>query len=154
MESHSNTVFYWFTPNNKLEKEDQQKLVDFLYEELGRFGDTKEQIQKAIDYAMKEVPSFGGIIGLCKDNNQIIGATVINATGMDGYIPPYILVYIAISKNKRGQGLGKLLIKEVFKRIKGSIALHVEPDNPAIRLYERIGFTNKYLEMRYQPSTD
>ncbi|MDX5426634.1 MAG: GNAT family N-acetyltransferase, partial [Bacteroidota bacterium] len=32
----------------------------------------------------------------------------------------------------------------------GNVALHVEPDNPAKYLYENIGFTNKYLEMRYQ----
>jgi len=31
----------------------------------------------------------------------------------------------------------------------GSIALHVEPNNPAKGLYEKLGFTNKYLEMRY-----
>jgi ribosomal protein S18 acetylase RimI-like enzyme len=30
----------------------------------------------------------------------------------------------------------------------GNIALHVEPDNPAKILYEKLGFTNKYLEMR------
>jgi ribosomal protein S18 acetylase RimI-like enzyme len=35
-----------------------------------------------------------------------------------------------------------------IKMANGAIALHVEPDNPARKLYERIGFTNKYLEMR------
>lgn len=35
--------------------------------------------------------------------------------------------------------------------LKSAICLHVEPDNPAKRLYEREGFTNKYLEMRYHP---
>jgi ribosomal-protein-alanine N-acetyltransferase len=30
----------------------------------------------------------------------------------------------------------------------GNIALHVEPNNPAKILYEKLGFTNKYLEMR------
>ena len=28
------------------------------------------------------------------------------------------------------------------------IALHVEKDNPAVFLYEKLGFENKYLEMR------
>jgi ribosomal protein S18 acetylase RimI-like enzyme len=32
--------------------------------------------------------------------------------------------------------------------LRGNIALHVEPDNPAKILYEKLGFTNKYLEMR------
>jgi ribosomal protein S18 acetylase RimI-like enzyme len=31
----------------------------------------------------------------------------------------------------------------------GDIALHVEYDNPAKNLYERAGFTSKYIEMRY-----
>ena len=30
----------------------------------------------------------------------------------------------------------------------GDIALHCEPDNPAKFLYEKLGFTSKYLEMR------
>jgi ribosomal protein S18 acetylase RimI-like enzyme len=29
------------------------------------------------------------------------------------------------------------------------MALHVEPHNPALRLYERLGYENKYLEMRH-----
>ena len=37
---------------------------------------------------------------------------------------------------------------EVMNRTKGGIALHVEPDNPAKFLYEKLGFTHKYLEMR------
>ena len=32
----------------------------------------------------------------------------------------------------------------------GSIALHVEPDNPARFLYEKVGFSSKYIEMRYK----
>ena len=37
-----------------------------------------------------------------------------------------------------------------IKTVEGAIALHVEPDNPAKFLYEKLGFTNKYLEMRLQ----
>ena len=40
-------------------------------------------------------------------------------------------------------------MKEALKFCDGGVALHVEPDNPAKFLYEKLGFTNKYLEMRY-----
>jgi ribosomal protein S18 acetylase RimI-like enzyme len=42
-------------------------------------------------------------------------------------------------------------MQEAMANTSGGVALHVEPDNPAKKLYERLGFTNKYLEMRYQP---
>jgi len=50
----------------------------------------------------------------------------------------------------RGQGVGKQLMEAALEEAHGNVALHVEPHNPAKRLYERIGFTNKYLEMRYE----
>ena len=46
-------------------------------------------------------------------------------------------------RRKCDQSLNKGL-----KEIENDVALHVEPDNPAKKLYERLGFTNKYLEMR------
>jgi ribosomal protein S18 acetylase RimI-like enzyme len=67
---------------------------------------------------------------------------------MSGYIPENILVYIATHKDYRGKGIGSDLMKQAMKVSKGSIALHVEPDNPAVGLYEKVGFENKYLEMR------
>ena len=91
------------------------------------------------------------MVVLCVDNEIIIGAVVINKTGMDGYIPANILVYIAIHRDHRGKGIGKKLMQEVMPKTNGGIALHVEPDNPAKYLYEKLGFTNKYIEMRYQP---
>ena len=131
------------------EKFSNEKIADFLFENLDQFGDKKEFILKAIEYALN--PEKGGMIILCLDSDKIIGAVVINETGMDGYIPSNILVYIAIHRDHRGKGIGKKLMLEVMPKTKGGIALHVEPDNPAKFLYEKLGFTNKYLEMRYQP---
>ena len=39
-------------------------------------------------------------------------------------------------------------METVLANVEGDVALHVEPHNPAKKLYERLGFTNKYLEMR------
>ncbi|MBK5195642.1 MAG: GNAT family N-acetyltransferase, partial [Proteiniphilum sp.] len=122
--------------------------IDFLFENLEQFGDPKNHIEKAIDYSTKEFDSFGGFTMLLQEEDKIMGAVVINRTGMNGYIPENILVYIAIDKNSRGVGLGKKLMQKAIEHADGDIALHVEANNPAKKLYERLGFTNPYLEMR------
>lgn len=71
---------------------------------------------------------------------------------MSGYIPENILVYIATNKHLRGKGIGKSLMTKAIDLCKGDIALHVEKDNPAKFLYEKLGFTNPYLEMRLKKS--
>ncbi|MCF8363071.1 MAG: GNAT family N-acetyltransferase [Prolixibacteraceae bacterium] len=139
-----------YTSKNPPTTKEKESIVDFLFTHLDEFGDPKEDIKKAVDYALKKVNSFGGFIILLKHEGEIIGAVVVNRTGMKGYIPENILVYIAIDKSYRGKGLGKKLMQAAVETAEGDIALHVEPDNPARRLYEKLGFTNKYLEMRYQ----
>lgn len=124
------------------------QIASFLEVHLDRYGDKKEDILKCIAYVF--TPGKGGFITLGIENEQIIGAVIINETGMNGYIPENILVYIAVHENQRGKGMGSQLLQKVMDVAQGSIALHVEPDNPAKKLYERLGFTNKYLEMRLQ----
>ena len=124
------------------------EVVDFLYDNLEQYGDPKKHIRKAIAYSTKEQSSYGGFTMLLKDGKKIKGAVVINQTGMGGYIPENILVYIATHKDHRGEGLGKNLMQQAIDYAKGDIALHVEHNNPARFLYEKLGFTNPYLEMR------
>lgn len=140
--------FTIYTPQEKADKNEKKAIADFLYEHLDEFGDKHAAIMKCIDFALDDEEKFGGFILLSKDNGNITGAVVVNKTGMEGYIPENILVYIAVDRNVRGQGLGKKLMKKSFELAEGSIKLHVEPDNPARYLYEKLGFTSKYLEMR------
>ncbi len=146
------SIFY--DSKNKPDQPQKEALVDFLFEHLDHYGDPKGYILKAIDYAIKEVESFGGFVLQLSHEENIIGAVVINRTGMDGYIPANILVYIAIHHDYRGRGLGKELVKKTLQNTQGGVALHVEPDNPAKILYEKFGFTSKYLEMRFQPQKE
>ncbi|TNE81271.1 MAG: GNAT family N-acetyltransferase [Bacteroidetes bacterium] len=128
------------------------RIAQFLFQHLGQYGDPKEHILKCLDYAVGFYKHQGGFIVLAEEGQEIIGAVVVNKTGMEDYIPENILVYIAVHEDHRGKGLGKILMEKALGFAKGSVALHVEPDNPAKKLYERLGFTNKYLEMRYTKS--
>ncbi|MDA3904840.1 MAG: GNAT family N-acetyltransferase [Bacteroidales bacterium] len=129
---------------------EKESVIDFLLDNLQEYGDPKSDIEKCINYSLKEVPSFGGFILVSYLENEISGVVVVNQTGMKDYIPENILVYIATHKNHRGKGIGKMLMKKAIDMAEGNIALHVEPDNPARFLYEKVGFSSKYIEMRYK----
>lgn len=126
----------------------REEVADFLFVHLDEYGDKKQDILKAIDYALNTGVTPGGFIVTARQEGKIIGAVVVNRTGMTGYIPENILVYIAMDAAHRGKGIGKELMKRTIDRADGDIALHVEPHNPAKKLYEKLGFENKYLEMR------
>lgn len=118
---------------------------NFLFKNLDEYGDKLKDISHAIDYIFDE---DGGFVLIQFYKEEISGVVVVNETGMGGYIPENILVYIAIDPKHRGKGFGKELMLSAIQSCKGDIALHVEKDNPARFLYEKLGFTNPYLEMR------
>jgi GNAT superfamily N-acetyltransferase len=126
----------------------KQEFIDFLYEHLDRFGDSKSAIEKAIDYAFSEAEGKGGFLLVAYYDNEIAGALVMNETGMSEYVPENILVYVAVHSKHRGKGFGAEIIKKSFELARGDIKLHVEYDNPAKKLYEKLGMKTKYAEMR------
>jgi GNAT superfamily N-acetyltransferase len=138
------------TNENEFKEITREEFVDFLFTHLDRFGDPKEDIQKCLTYAFSEEKSEGGFALAAFYENNLVGTLIMNKTGMGNYIPDWILVYVAVDASYRGKGFGKQIIEEAFKQCDGRIKLHVEYDNPAKRLYERMGFTSKYAEMRYE----
>lgn len=141
--------FKIFNPQNKMSTLEKQIGTEFLFKHLEQYGDSKNDIEKAIKYAFKESLSFGGFVLEGHDENEnIVGIVVVNRTGMSGYVPENILVYIAVDNTQRGKGFGKKLMKKAIEISEGNLALHVEKDNPARFLYEKVGFENPYVEMR------
>lgn len=126
----------------------RNNFIDFLHDHLDRFGDTKEAISKSIDYTFSDDKGKGGFLLAAYNDDKLIGELVMNKTGMEGYIPENILVYVAVDSSYRGKGYGREICNRAIDIAEGNVALHVEYDNPAKRLYERIGFTTKYAEMR------
>lgn len=140
--------YTFYTPAQLANEQQKKEIADFLFQHLDEFGDEYDAIMRCINFALDDKEKFGGFVLTATENGKIAGAVIINKTGMTGYIPENILVYIAVHKDFRGQGLGKQLMLKTFDKAQGSIKLHVEPENPARFLYEKLGFTSKYLEMR------
>lgn len=128
----------------------REKFVEFLYTHLDQFGDDKDSINKCIDFAFGKDGKPGGFLLAAYYNENLVGTLIVNNTGMSGYIPEHILVYVAVDASYRGKGFGKQIIEKAISECPGDVKLHVEYENPAKRLYERIGFTTKYAEMRFK----
>ncbi len=122
----------------------------FLFRHLGRYGDPLDQIEHCLRRASGSGPADGGTVTLAEHDGALIGAAVTNDTHMSLYTPENLLVYIATHEDHRGRGIGAALLERVLATVEGSVALHVEPDNPAAHLYRKLGFTQKYLEMRWE----
>jgi GNAT superfamily N-acetyltransferase len=133
--------------NKKITRE---QFINFLHKHLDKFGDSKEAINKSIDYAFSKDAGKGGFLLTAWYENNLVGTLVMNFTDTEGYIPTNILVYVAVDDSYRNKGFGKSIVNKALEETDGDVKLHVEYDNPAKRLYERVGFTTKYAEMRYQ----
>lgn len=68
---------------------------------------------------------------------------------------------VSLMPAHRNQGLGTALMRSVLRHADGlqlTVSLHVEPFNPALRLYQRLGFVHAetrgvYLFMQRPPAT-
>lgn len=138
------------TKNENFKNPTREEFVDFLFNHLEKFGDPKEDVNKCIDYAFSDNELAGGYCLAAFYEGKLVGALIMNDTGMSGYIPDTILVYVAVDGSYRGKGFGREIIEYALNESPGDVKLHVEYDNPAKRLYERIGFSNKYAEMRFK----
>lgn len=141
-----------FNAVNTLTTLQLEQIVGFLNCHLEQYGDQPEHIHHCVQYAISDRPYQGGFVLQAELNNKVVGIVVVNKTNMSGYIPENILVYIATDSAYRGRGIGIRLMEQTIATAKGDIALHVEQNNPAKRLYEKFGFTNPYLEMRLKRS--
>jgi ribosomal-protein-alanine N-acetyltransferase len=125
-------------------------VVEFLHVHLGRFRDDRASIARALEYAFSTEAGRGGFLLLARRGEELVGCAVINRTGMGGYIPENYLVYVATDSARAPLGTGAALVRRALAESEGDVALHVEPDNAARRLYARLGFDEKYVEMRWK----
>ena len=126
----------------------REVLARFFHEKMQPWHDALEDVQRGLDYAFSDLPGMGGFVLAAGAEGRLAGAVTILRTGMKGYIPENLLLFICVDPELRGRGIGRSLMERAIAECDGDIKLHVEQDNPALRLYERCGFEPKYVEMR------
>jgi ribosomal protein S18 acetylase RimI-like enzyme len=142
------TIHTIYKPNDFPSWITRDQLALFLHESLKPYEDTIEDIQQSFEYVFSDSDGKGGFILIGEIDQKPLGSLVMLNTGMKGYIPENVLLFIAVDPSGRGKGVGGKIIKYAFNMCEGDVKLHVEYDNPAKRLYERLGMTTKYAEMR------
>jgi len=126
---------------------EKSQVIRFLTEYEG--DSERDSIREAVEYAMKLKPSFGGFVLAARHQQQIVGVIVANRTGMEAYNPKNIFVFVTVKANHRKQeALVKQLIDKGIRYADGDIAMHVKSDNPALAIYQKLGFKAQYLELR------
>lgn len=130
----------WITPD---------ELAKFLYDSLKPYEDPLPQVRQGISDAFESHTGEPGFVLIAEIDQKVVGALLMLRTGMKGYIPENLLLMVAVDPSTRGKGVGAQIIKRSFEIADGDVKLHVEYDNPAKRLYERLGMTSKYAEMRF-----
>ena len=131
------------------QKEDCERLLE-LIQELADYEKAPDEVTVSLDEFVDA--GFG--------DHPVWEAFVIEADGQIQGMALYYIRYstwkgrriyledIIVTQNMRGKGVGKQLMQKAIEVSEGDMALHCEPDNPAKFLYEKLGFTSKYLEMR------
>ena len=147
---HQNMTIKTFDAFTRLSIMDINRITNFLYANLGEFKDKKSAIRKSIMYAAKEMPGLGGFVFVMEEKGEVLGAVVVNRTGMNEYLSENILVYLAVKEGFRQKGIAKKLINHTVRYCKGDIATHVSIDDPVKKLFEKQGFKSRNIEMRLE----
>jgi GNAT superfamily N-acetyltransferase len=126
------------------------KLVAFISEHSVPYEDAREQIHKALDFALSSYKHGEGFVVLATRNRRILGIAVCVETSTAGFIPENTLVYVCVHHDFRKRGIGRRILAEAMNSAEGSFKLHVKRGNPARKFCKKMGFTDNHLEMRYE----
>lgn len=108
-------------------------------------------IQEALDYALKNKPSFGGFVLTYTISNRIVAGIVVNKTGMEGFKSENLMVLAALHEDFKLQTvLLEELINKAVDYTDGDIAFYAKPNHPALMMAKRIGFKEQYVELKFQ----
>lgn len=132
-----------FTGLNTREK---TYLIRFIKSNLR--GTDDNSICEAIDFAIKNRPSFGGFILSSRRGDEIIAALVAHCTGMESCNASHNLVYAVRKKNDpMAETAMNNLLKTAVRQTKGQLSLRLEQSSDTLSFFKAFGFKPRYIEL-------
>ena len=80
----------------------RDKIAHFFHHNLKPYHDEVKDIQSALDYAFSKEKGKGGFIMLGEDEGELVAGLVMLSTGMKGYIPENLLVFVGVLPDRLG----------------------------------------------------
>jgi len=138
------TIFDAYTKINPYNKE---RLINFLCQNHKRGFDVSCDCNLAVEYALKEIPSFGGFVLIAELEANIVAALIVNRSGIQGNNSQNNLVYFEVKEGFHK--IGRNLLDKAIKLSNSDISIHLEPDNPMMDLFVKMGFQPAHVVMRF-----
>ena len=125
---------------------EKDRIINFLESSLDEYKDSRDNISRAIEYALSKFPHQGGFVLLALKNEEMVGAAVVNRTNFEGYFAENVLVYLAVNAENRRLGIASELIDKTKVYTKGNVMARLVGESPIRELLEKGGFEKSSTE--------
>lgn len=119
---------------------EKEAIINFLMQNLENYMDSRENVSRAIEYALSKFPHQGGFVLIARVADEIAAVSVVNRTNFEGYFAENILVFLAVSESSRRQGIASELLERTKVYTKGSIMVRLLADESVKTLLQKAGF--------------
>ncbi len=132
-----------------------EKIVSFIHEHSTEPKEDKSKIRTSLDYVLKNIPSaLGGYIITLTIDNELVGVSILNKTGMGGIISDYIISHIVIDKKySNTEEYKQYMLNKTLEISNGNVSILVRKNSPMIDTCVDNGFEFQRLEMVHLKST-
>ena len=129
---------------------EKEAIINFLLANLEDYMDSRDNVSRAIEYALSKFPHQGGFVIIARDEQDIVGAMVVNRTNFEGYFAENILVFLAVSETCRRQGVATELLKQIKLYAKGDVMIRLDNKSSVRELFEKAGFQKDGTEFLFE----
>jgi ribosomal-protein-alanine N-acetyltransferase len=129
---------------------EKEEIINFLLKNLDDYLDSRDNVSRAIEYALSKFPHQGGFVLMAKDGTEIIGVSVVNRTNFEGYFAENILVYMAVDEQQRRNGIAAELLDRTKVYTKGDVVVRVDGNSAVNSLFKKAGFEEGSFELLFK----